>query len=110
MTPIEQHVHAFLEMVPLMAISFIAVLHWPHFRALFGRGREQADRSIRRKDEALPTLYIASSLGATVLFEVLPYLEELYRALRANDWRLVPDYGTGTGSRRSENERLGSNQ
>jgi hypothetical protein len=28
-TPIEQHVHSFLEMVPLMAVSFVSVLHWP---------------------------------------------------------------------------------
>ena len=33
-TPIEQHVHSFLEMVPLMAVSFLSVLHWPQLRAL----------------------------------------------------------------------------
>ena len=38
-TPTEQHVHSFLEMVPLMAISFIAVLHWPQFCAIAGISR-----------------------------------------------------------------------
>jgi len=90
-TPIEQHVHSFLEMAPLMALSFIAVLHWSEFRALFGLGREPPDMSIRVKDRPLPTRYVASALGANALFEVLPYLEELYRTLRASHGRLVPD-------------------
>ena len=89
-TPIEQHVHSFLEMVPLMAISFIAVLHWPQFRALVGLGREPADLTIRLKDKPLPPHYIPISLGATGVFELLPYLEELYRCLRASHGRLIP--------------------
>jgi hypothetical protein len=90
-TPIEQHAHSFLEMVPLMALSFIAVLHWPELRALFGLASEPADMSIRVKDRPLPTRYVAGALGANVLFEALPYLEELYRTLRASHGRLVPD-------------------
>jgi hypothetical protein len=89
-TPIEQHIHSFLEMVPLMAISFIAVLHWPQFCALVGIGDEPADLSIRAKDQPLPSGYIPASLAATGLLEVLPYFEELYRTLRANNFRLVP--------------------
>jgi len=90
-TPIEQHVHSFLEMAPLMVLSFIAVLHWSEFRALCGLGREPPDMSIRVKDRPLPTRYVAGALGANVLFEALPYLEELYRSLRASHGRLVPD-------------------
>jgi hypothetical protein len=89
-TPIEQHVHSFLEMVPLMAISFVAVLHWPQFSALFGRGEEPPNLSIRAKEQALPPSYVAAALGANVIFEVLPYLEELVRTLRASHGRLVP--------------------
>lgn len=89
-TPIEQHVHSFLEMVPLMAMSFVAVLHWPQFRDLFGRAGKPPDRPIRLKDKPLPVRYVTSALGGTALFELLPYLEELYRTLRANDGRLVP--------------------
>ena len=92
-TPIEQHVHSFLEMVPLMAISFIAVLHWPQFCALAGIGEEPADLSIRAKDKPLPAGYIPISLAATGILEVLPYLEELYRTLRANNFRLIPAGG-----------------
>lgn len=89
-TPIEQHVHSFLEMVPLMAISFIAVLHWPQFRALLGMGREPADLSIRLKDEPLPPRYIPAALGSMPFFEVLPYIGELARTLSAAHGRLVP--------------------
>ncbi len=41
-TPIEQHVHSFLEMLPLMGLALIAVLHWPQALALFGLGTEPA--------------------------------------------------------------------
>ncbi|HTJ55064.1 MAG TPA: diguanylate cyclase, partial [Nitrosospira sp.] len=34
-TPIEQHVHSFLEMIPLMAILFVVSRHWDQFLALF---------------------------------------------------------------------------
>jgi hypothetical protein len=37
-TPLEQRVHSFLEMVPIMAVSFVSVLHWPQLLALFGIG------------------------------------------------------------------------
>ena len=100
-TPVEQHVHSFLEMVPLMALSFIAVLHWPQMLALFGLGPEGADLSIRRKESPLPTNFIAADLGSDLLFAVLPYLEELWRTLGLSvDWSMT--YTTiGTTARRA---------
>jgi hypothetical protein len=88
-TPIEQHVHSFLEMLPLMAASFIAVLHWPKFLELLGLAGKR-DMTIRLKREPLPTGYIIVALGAVVLLEVVPYLEELRRAWRAHPGRLIP--------------------
>ena len=82
-SPIEQHVHSFLEMIPLMAGSFIAVLHWPQFIALFGFGSDAARFAIEWKSEPLPVVYIFAVLGAALLLELLPYLEELWRGLRA---------------------------
>jgi hypothetical protein len=91
-TPVEQHIHSFLEMLPLMAAGFISVLHWPKLRALVGLARETAP-GFRLKQDPLPVRYVAATLGAVVLFELLPYLEELWRCWRANPGYLIPPKG-----------------
>jgi hypothetical protein len=53
-TPLEQHVHSFLEMVPVTAVSFVSVLHWPKLLALFGIGSDRADWGILIKNRPLP--------------------------------------------------------
>jgi hypothetical protein len=80
-TPVEQKVHDYLAIVPLMALSFVLILNWPQFLALIGRGPEQADFSIRLKDEKLPHFYVAALIGAIVLLELIPYAQELWRCL-----------------------------
>jgi hypothetical protein len=89
-SPIEQHVHSFLEMLPLLGLTIIAILHWGQFLALFGLGSDVARFDISPKSYPLPWPYVAAVLTAILLFDVLPYLEELFRTLRANRWRLVP--------------------
>ncbi len=79
--PIEQHVHSFLEMLPLMGLLMIIALHWDQFVALFGLASGRFD--IALKQPPLPVGYVATMLAAVLLFEVLPYLEELLRGLRA---------------------------
>jgi hypothetical protein len=37
-TPTEQHIHSFLEMLPLMGLLVILTLHWQQFLELFGLG------------------------------------------------------------------------
>src|SRR5256885_8742568 len=81
-TPTEQHVHSFLEMLPLMGLLIVATLHWQQFLALFGLGHEAADFGLRLKQPPLPWLYVTVILSLVLLFEVLPYLEELARGLR----------------------------
>ncbi len=82
-TPIEQHVHSYLEMVPVMALSFVAVLHWPEVRALFGRGQRLRDWSIRRKQTPLPIVIVAALLACMLALEVGPYVEEFRRTRNA---------------------------
>ena len=82
LTPIEQHVHSVLEMLPLSALLIIVLLHWPQFLAPFGLGSEMADFTLRLKAGPLPWFYVGVVLMLVVLFEVLPYLEELVRSLR----------------------------
>jgi hypothetical protein len=81
-TPVEQHVHSFLEMVRAAAVSFVSFLHWPQLLALFGVGDSRPDWRVRWKRKALPWRYTASMLTAEVALEWLPYLEELVRTIR----------------------------
>jgi hypothetical protein len=86
-TPVEQHVHSFLEMVPLMAVAFVCVLHWPQVLALFGFGERKPDWSVRLKKRPLPWRYVSTMLGAMATLEWAPYLEELARTLAARNRR-----------------------
>jgi hypothetical protein len=88
--PIEQHVHSFLEMIPLMGIISVVSLHWGQFLALFGFGSEPARYDITWKQQQLPVSYIVAVMIVILLFEFLPYLEEFVRGWRANSGRLVP--------------------
>jgi hypothetical protein len=89
-TPIEQHVHSFLEIIPLMALVSVVSRHWQQFLAVFGMGSEPLRTDLTLKSEPLPIVYIASILIMVLLFELLPYIEEFVRGLRANRGRLVP--------------------
>jgi hypothetical protein len=79
-SPIEQHVHSFLEMLPLMGLLIVITLHFDQFIALFGFA--PARFALTLKPEPLPWIYVVTVLTLTALFEVLPYLEEFVRSLR----------------------------
>jgi hypothetical protein len=83
-TPLEQHAHSFLELIPLMAVVLISVLHAKQLKALAGLEVAPA-QPLRWKAKPLPRGYVAGALGLMTLFEILPYLEEL-----ARDWRFAP--------------------
>jgi hypothetical protein len=87
--PIEQHVHSFLEMLPLMGLVMVIVLHWDQFIALFGLAPARFD--IVLKQPPLSLGYVATMLVLVLLFELLPYLEELVRGLRAKRRIARPD-------------------
>src|SRR6185295_18033146 len=78
-TPTEQHVHSFLEMLPLMGLLIVVILHWQQFLSLFGLGQEPAEFTLRLKEPPLPWLYVTIILSLIALFDVLPFLEELMR-------------------------------
>jgi hypothetical protein len=82
-TPVEQHIHSFLEMIPLMALLGVISLHWAQFLALFGAGPEAAGFALTRKAQPLPTVYVTVILLSILLFELLPYTEELFRGWRS---------------------------
>jgi hypothetical protein len=88
-TPNEQHVHSFLEVLPLMALSSLLTLHPAQTAALLGRGDEPADWELRLKQPPLDKRYIAGILAAVTIFMILPYTEEFIRCYRT-DRSLAP--------------------
>ena len=82
-TPIEQHVHSFLEVLPFMAISFVICLYWEQFLALFGAGTEPPRFNLEWKYTPLPPSYLVSIFSAVFVFLGLPYAEEIWRCYRA---------------------------
>lgn len=83
-TPNEQHIHSFLEVIPFMATSFLICMHWSQFRSLAGRGPERARWSLRRKQPPLSRRYVAAVLSGLVSFIGIPYAEEFWRCYRAS--------------------------
>lgn len=83
----EQRVHDYLGVVPFLALSLVFVLHWPQVLALVGLGPEPVSWALDWKRPPLPPGYIVGLLGAVTVFVLLPYLEELWRGLRARGRR-----------------------
>ncbi|WP_207945170.1 diguanylate cyclase [Actinomadura rubrisoli] len=82
-TPVEQHIHSLLEVVPLMATGFLATLYWDQARTLVGGdGKPDFRVRLKRRDPLSGKTRLAL-LGAMGLFGALPYAEEMIRCLRA---------------------------
>lgn len=79
-TPLEQMIHSFLEVIPIAACLLLAVLYWPQLQALLGMGGEPA--RFAPEPRPLPWAYTVSILGSAFFFNLVPYLEELWRCLR----------------------------
>jgi hypothetical protein len=82
-TATEQHVHGFLERVPLMAAAFLTVLHWDQARSMIGIGG-RPDWKLKPKRQHLTRRYRAGLLAAVAALVAAPYGEELVRCARAN--------------------------
>ncbi|MEY8769062.1 diguanylate cyclase [Erwinia sp. ACCC 02193] len=82
-SPVEQHIHSFLEMVPLMALLLVISRHWSQFLALFGLGAEPARFDLHQRADPLPDAYISCVLAGILFFELIPYLEEYWRGKKA---------------------------
>jgi len=57
-------------------------LHWTQFTALFGFGPDVPRFDLVWKRNPLPTAYLATILTLVVIFELLPFIEELARGAR----------------------------
>ncbi len=81
-TPVEQHLHSLLEVVPLMATGFLTAPHWDQARALFGKDKRRFALRPKRHDP-LSKGTKAGLIAALAVFGALPYGEELWRCRRA---------------------------
>ncbi len=82
-TPVEQHIHSFLELIPMIAIICVSALHWEQFQALFGFGPEDARFTLAWKARPVPFSYVLVLMVSVLLLAIIPYSEELYRGVRA---------------------------
>jgi hypothetical protein len=82
-TAIEQMVHSFQELLPLVSLLLLAVLAWDQALALVGLGSEPADLSLRRKDHPLPVTVLVGGACAALLFNAMPLAQESLACLRA---------------------------
>lgn len=80
----EQHMHSFLESMPIMAASALGCLHWRQTRELIGGARSRDAWRLRWKKRPLPTGSLAV-VGAGVIAAIaVPYGEELARCVKAD--------------------------
>jgi hypothetical protein len=78
--PREQMVHSFLEILPIAALLLVAVAEWPQALAAVGLGAEQA--VFQPEPRLISVTYAAAIIAAALLFNLMPYVEELVRCLR----------------------------
>jgi hypothetical protein len=75
-SPLEQHIHGYLEMLPLFALCLVAILSWESFAPLLTG--EFASFTIRSRAIPLPTWVVVIVLGGLSL-SGLAIAEELWR-------------------------------
>lgn len=83
--PVEQRVHDYMGVIPLLALSLVAALHWPQALAWVGLGPEPLRLSLAWKAQPLPVGYVALLLGAVLLFNIATYAEEFVRCVQTSD-------------------------
>jgi hypothetical protein len=76
-TPIEQQVQSFLELMPLTGVVIVIIFNWPQFPSLFGLSPEAAPFPIALKPDPLPWAYVTASYPPSCSSNCYPYLEEL---------------------------------
>jgi hypothetical protein len=83
--PMEQMVHSFMEILPLLLLGLLAVMGWD--RIFDSAARDFALRATRAP---WPPAYLASVAAAVLLLNVLPMAEETLRCWRARRLQPMP--------------------
>jgi len=80
-TPGEQMVHSFVELLPLVLLALLAVMRWDQVLAFFDGG--EPDLALRLKQPSWPPAYLGAVALAVLLLNALPLAEESIRCARA---------------------------
>ena len=80
-TPGEQMIHSFMEILPLVALVLVASMHWDQAMSLLNESMPDFD--LRPKEEPWPARYLLALGGAALLLNILPLAEESWRCVRA---------------------------
>ena len=75
-SPPEQHVHSYMEILPLAATAALVILHWDSFVAIFADGA--ASWLVTPRQQALPGA-AAAAVAAGFVAAGVAIVEELYR-------------------------------
>ena len=79
-TPTEQMVHSFMEIIPLAGLVMLGALHPQQLTSLFSSA--PTDWQLQLKAEPLPATYLVLAVGGVFLLNLLPLMEEAYRCWR----------------------------
>jgi hypothetical protein len=82
-TPMERHVHNYVELAPVTAALAVGTLHWPEVAALLGLGSRSPDWSVRLTRQPLTRGPVAALGMAMLALEAASYLEEIQRTRRS---------------------------
>jgi hypothetical protein len=80
--PGEQYVHAFLNVLPWVALALVMVLHWPAVTSLFDPS-VASDWALRPRRPGFDGAIVFAVLASSALLGVLPGLLEFVRTLSA---------------------------
>ena len=79
--PVEQMIHSFMEILPLVMLVLLAAMRWEQVAALFGQGTP--DLGLRWKERPWPAGYLAAAGAAVLVLNVAPRGAEGVRGVRA---------------------------
>jgi hypothetical protein len=88
-TPTEQHLHSFLEVLPWAGFAFTACLNPRDAKKLAATALFPRPFRLRPKKHPVPLAYLVATFAVATVGLVLPYAEELLRCYRT-DGTLLP--------------------
>jgi membrane-associated HD superfamily phosphohydrolase len=87
LSPAEQRLHDYMTAIPVTALFLVGVLHGNTVASLLSDPIRIFTVPLQAKATPLPVAQVLGILGAVVIVDLIPYVEELRRGLRARRLR-----------------------